>query len=61
MGKLVLVTSINPTPYGEGKTTTTIGLIDSLNITNATMDYDNAHENDDVSWDEYRKGEIRNI
>lgn len=31
MGKLVLVTSINPTPYGEGKTTTTIGLIDSLN------------------------------
>ena len=31
MSKLVLVTSINPTPYGEGKTTTTIGLIDSLN------------------------------
>ena len=24
----------------------------------ATRDYDNAHENDDVSWDEYRKGEI---
>ena len=30
-GKLVLVTSINPTPFGEGKTTTSIGLIDSLN------------------------------
>ena len=31
LGKLVLVTSINPTPFGEGKTTTTIGLVDSLN------------------------------
>ncbi len=30
-GKLVLVTAINPTPYGEGKTTTTVGLLDSLN------------------------------
>lgn len=30
-GKVVLVTSINPTPYGEGKTTTSIGLVDSLN------------------------------
>ena len=30
-GKLILVTSINPTPYGEGKTTTSIGLVDSLN------------------------------
>ncbi len=30
-GKLVLVTSINPTPYGEGKTTLSIGLCDSLN------------------------------
>ena len=29
--KLVLVTSINPTPYGEGKTTLSIGLNDSLN------------------------------
>ena len=29
-GKLVLVTSINPTPYGEGKTTMAIGLTDSL-------------------------------
>ena len=28
------------------------------NLERATMDYDNAHENDDVSWDEYRKGEI---
>jgi formate--tetrahydrofolate ligase len=30
-GKLVLVTAINPTPAGEGKTTTTIGLGDGLN------------------------------
>lgn len=30
-GKLVLVTAINPTPSGEGKTTMTIGLSDALN------------------------------
>ncbi len=30
-GKLILVTSINPTPYGEGKTTVSIGINDSLN------------------------------
>ena len=30
-GKLVLVTAINPTPAGEGKTTVTIGLADALN------------------------------
>lgn len=30
-GKLVLVTAVNPTPAGEGKTTTTIGLADALN------------------------------
>lgn len=30
-GKLILVTSTNPTPYGEGKTTLSIGLADSLN------------------------------
>ncbi len=30
-GKLVLVTAINPTPAGEGKSTTTIGLADALN------------------------------
>ena len=30
-GKLILVTSINPTPLGEGKTTISIGLTDSLN------------------------------
>ncbi|MGI6118836.1 MAG: formate--tetrahydrofolate ligase [Bilifractor sp.] len=29
-GRLILVTAINPTPAGEGKTTTTIGLIDAL-------------------------------
>ncbi len=32
-GKLVLVTAINPTPAGEGKTTTSIGLADALNLT----------------------------
>lgn len=30
-GKLILVTAISPTPAGEGKTTTTIGLADALN------------------------------
>ena len=30
-GKLILVTTINPTPAGEGKTTTTVGLGDGLN------------------------------
>lgn len=29
-GKLILVTAINPTPYGEGKTTVSIGLDDAL-------------------------------
>ena len=29
-GKLILVTAINPTPFGEGKTTTSIGLADAL-------------------------------
>lgn len=29
-GKLILVTAINPTPLGEGKTTTSIGLSDAL-------------------------------
>src|SRR5262249_28906486 len=31
-GRLVLVTAISPTPAGEGKTTTTVGLGDALNI-----------------------------
>ena len=31
-GKLILVTAMNPTPYGEGKTTVSIGLADALNI-----------------------------
>ncbi len=30
-GKLILVTAINPTSYGEGKTTISIGLLDALN------------------------------
>ena len=29
-GKLVLVTATNPTPYGEGKTTISIGLLDAI-------------------------------
>jgi len=36
-GKLVLVTAITPTPAGEGKTTTSVGLADALNrIGNST-------------------------
>ena len=31
-GKLILVTAISPTPAGEGKTTTTVGLADALNL-----------------------------
>lgn len=31
-GKLILVTAINPTPAGEGKTTTTVGLGDALSL-----------------------------
>jgi len=31
-GKLILVTAINPTPAGEGKTTTTVGVADSLSF-----------------------------
>ena len=29
-GKLILVTAINPTPAGEGKTTTSVGLADAM-------------------------------
>ena len=36
-GKLVLVTAINPTPAGEGKTTTTIGLADGLKKLNKNV------------------------
>ncbi len=32
LGKLILVTAISPTPAGEGKTTTTVGLGDALNL-----------------------------
>ena len=31
-GKLILVTAISPTPAGEGKTTTTVGLGDAMNL-----------------------------
>lgn len=37
-GKLILVTAITPTPAGEGKTTTTIGLADGLNLIGAKAD-----------------------
>ena len=30
-GKLILVTAINPTPAGEGKTTTSVGLCEGMN------------------------------
>lgn len=33
-GKLILVTAINPTPLGEGKTTVSVGLVDALNQIN---------------------------
>ena len=36
-GKLILVTAINPTPYGEGKTTVSIGLGDALNKLNKNV------------------------
>lgn len=36
-GKLILVTAINPTPAGEGKTTTTIGLADALKSLNKNV------------------------
>lgn len=35
--KLVLVTAISPTPAGEGKTTTSVGLADALNRLGMTM------------------------
>ncbi len=36
-GKLILVTAINPTPAGEGKTTTTVGLADALSLRNKNV------------------------
>lgn len=36
-GKLILVTAINPTPAGEGKTTVTIGLSDALKSLNKNV------------------------
>ncbi len=36
-GKLILVTAISPTPYGEGKTTVSIGLADALNKLNKNV------------------------
>lgn len=36
-GKLILVTAISPTPAGEGKSTTTIGLADALNRLNKNV------------------------
>ena len=43
-GKLILVTAISPTPAGEGKTTTTVGLGDALNyIGKKTMKIGRAH------------------
>ena len=36
-GKVILVTAINPTPYGEGKTTVSIGLADAFNKLNKSI------------------------
>ena len=36
-GKVILVTAINPTPYGEGKTTVSIGLADAFNKLDKTV------------------------
>ena len=36
-GKVILVTAINPTPYGEGKTTVSIGLADAFNKLNQNV------------------------
>lgn len=36
-GKLILVTAINPTPAGEGKTTTTVGLADAMQRLNKRL------------------------
>ena len=36
-GKVILVTAINPTPYGEGKTTVSIGLADAFNRLNKSV------------------------
>ena len=36
-GKLILVTATNPTPYGEGKTTVSIGIADALNKLNKNV------------------------
>ncbi len=36
-GKLILVTAISPTPAGEGKTTTTVGLADGLKLINKNV------------------------
>ena len=38
-GKLILVTSINPTPLGEGKTTISIGLSDAINKIREKIDF----------------------
>jgi len=40
-GKLILVTAINPTPAGEGKTTTTVGLGDALSRRKLSLLYGN--------------------
>ena len=36
-GRVILVTAINPTPYGEGKTTVSIGLADAFNKLNKSI------------------------
>ena len=49
-GKLILVTAINPTPAGEGKTTTTVGLADGMQ--RQTSNIDAAKQEVDSLFDE---------
>ena len=54
-GKLILVTAINPTPAGEGKTTTTVGLADAMQVTfDPFRKGDDKLNNNDVPiWEKY--------
>ena len=47
-GKLILVTAISPTPAGEGKTTTSVGLGDALNKIGIHSQYFNFKELEEV-------------
>ena len=50
-GKLILVTAINPTPAGEGKTTTTIGLGDALTNMGKSVFWHFVSRHSDLLWE----------